>query len=200
MYSSILSARVRRMIDWTTATTLRARWSTSSASRIWRSSARFRSVMSDVTPLSQIGRPISSKLAAAVPVHQRTSPFGRRTRNSVWKVLVVLVIFRKERSNNSKSSGLMSGCMLSSVGTNVLGSNSENFALTLIPDDRAARHVPLPTTHLSSSKCEAAHPLTLPKLQCGRRECCGTLGDARLEFLCSTAPAGAFFGRAPRRL
>ena len=30
-----------------------------------------------------ITRPRSSKLAAAVPMHQRISPFGRRTRNSV---------------------------------------------------------------------------------------------------------------------
>ena len=51
--------------------------------RICRSSARFRSVMSDVTPLKETRRPCSSKLAAAVPVHQRISPFGRNTRNSV---------------------------------------------------------------------------------------------------------------------
>src|SRR5215813_10052662 len=44
--------------------------------------------------------------------------------------------------------------------------NPENFALTMIPDDRTARYVPLPAAHLTSGECKAAHPFALPKLQC----------------------------------
>ena len=50
--------------------------------RVWRSSARLRSVMSTVTPLTRTTRPLLSTVAAAVPTHQRTSPSGRAMRNS----------------------------------------------------------------------------------------------------------------------
>ena len=47
-----------------------------------RSSAFLRCVMSIVTPLTRTTLPAPSRVAAAVLSHQRTSPSGRRTRNS----------------------------------------------------------------------------------------------------------------------
>ena len=86
-YDLTMPDRVSRTIDCTSARALRARWSTFlRASSAWRLSASLRSVMSMVTPLMRTTLSVASTLATAVPMHQRSSPFGRHTRNSVWKL------------------------------------------------------------------------------------------------------------------
>src|SRR5579871_1534105 len=85
------------MMDWITASALRARWSTSRASKVWRSSASLRSVMSMVTPLMRTTCPWGSTLAAAVPVHQTADvvDVGRETmRVDAENAMLALIPFQ----------------------------------------------------------------------------------------------------------
>ncbi len=67
MKSCVVAARVSRSTDSTTASVFLARWSTSRASRTWRSSARLRSVMSTVTPFMRTGLPAASREMMPAP-------------------------------------------------------------------------------------------------------------------------------------
>ena len=169
-------------MDWTTATTLRARWSTSSASKICRSSARLRSVMSAVTPLIQIRRPLSSKLAAAVPVHQRTSPFGRRTRNSVWNVLASFETLRNGPHQQLKVFRIDERADIVERRHKCARVDAEDLALALVPDVdlRATFHSQLPIC--PDAKRHAAQTLTLAQLQGRSGKLGGAFGNARFQF------------------
>ena len=60
--------------------------------------------------------------------------------------------------------------------------NTEDIALALVPDRRAADDVPFPAAHLSGRQRQAAQTLALAQLQCRGGEGGGALGNACFQL------------------
>src|SRR3546814_18113495 len=98
--ASAVGARESRRIDCTTASALRARWSTSRASSTWRSSASLRSVMSTVTPLSRTVRPSAVAPLALVQsmAHEIGSASGRERGGRYGEILGVAGYLKNKKT------------------------------------------------------------------------------------------------------
>src|SRR5499425_1853795 len=174
----MVSARVRRTIDCTSAKALRARWSTSRANSTWRSSACLRSVMSTVTPLMRTMLSVASTLATAVPMHQRSSPFGRQTRNSLWKLGVLGAAGLIAFCRCFQSSGWMSALILSTVRSKLAGSTPK---IRYWPSSHTKW--PLTGSHVTGGQRQAATLFALHQPRGRGLQFRRSLGDATLELL-----------------
>ena len=175
-------ARVSRTIDCTTASALRARWSTSRASSVWRSSASLRSVMSTVTPLTRTTLPSALSVMAAAQMHQRSSPFGRMMRASVWKVALSAMPSATRRFDALQVFRMDQRPDVGVGERKALRLDAEDAVLAVVPDAFAGLDVPVPRPHLPGGERQAAALLALPQTRGGRFELGGALRHAALEF------------------
>ena len=116
-------------------------------------------------------------------MHQRSSPFGRQTRNSLWNDGVFCAAGLIAFCRCFQSSGWISLPHAVDRYLEACRIDAENPVLTVVPDDIAVDRIPLPGTHLACCQREAAALLALHQPGAGRFQFLGPLRHAAFELL-----------------
>ena len=135
-----------------------------------------------VTPLMRRTLPAPSTLAAAVPMHQRISPFGAQHAE--------LGLLRACTPRHALRDFFQRVPIVGmNESANVVGGDFElarldakDAVLPLVPAPFAGADVPVPRAHLTGGERQAAALLALDQPSIGGFELGGALGDAPLEL------------------